>query len=148
MNLDNLIVVSDGNTGTACGTLPQEVVVFADTHMKVWTIYTNWLTWFFGANVLAISWIVTAPTLRSEFVKPLIIVLELAMTSGIFATIVLYFYSRGLRRRAVVLLGESSIKDGTIGGLFATSFTNYGCGGLIFIYLSAAIMWLYVYLRL
>lgn len=127
--------------------MPQEVSILVDTHMKVWAIHVNWLTWFFGMNLLALSWIVTSPSPRTDFISPLVLILELCMVAGIGETVVLYLYCRRSRERVRQLLADASTKQQSIDGFFAARLADYSCAGTIVIFLGMGAMWCYVYLH-
>jgi hypothetical protein len=126
--------------------IPQEVSILVDTHMKVWAIYVNWFTWFFGMNLLALSWIVTSPSPRKDFILPLVLVLELCIAAAIGGTAVFYLYCRRSRERVKQLLADASTQQ-TIDGFFVGQLADYSCAGMIVIFFGVGAMWCYVYMH-
>jgi hypothetical protein len=128
--------------------LPQEVVVLVDVHLKIWTMYINWATWFFGANVLSAGWMINSTVVHIRFAKGLIFVFALTLLAAIAANAILYVYVRDIRQRAGVLLGDAPTSQKTIDGIFAPRFANYVCGAFTALYFAMLAMWAFQYANL
>ncbi len=68
-----------------------ELKLLQDTFMKIWNMYVSWFTWSLGANLLAISWIISS---KSEPRPELIMGLGVVMTLALALSIIGCFWAR------------------------------------------------------
>jgi apolipoprotein N-acyltransferase len=78
----------------------KELRLLQDSSMKIWQMYLTWFAWFFGINVLAISWVLTNTTARGELVVSLAILMILFLLLGIGATMKFKSYCTNINLRA------------------------------------------------
>ena len=91
--------------------------------MKIWNMYINWFTWSLGANLLAISWIITSDDIRPELITGLGLIMMFALGISIVGSIKAQAYFAAVERKGAVLLknmgGETSDAELIFGALLS-----------------------------
>ena len=91
----------------------KELRILQDSSMKIWQLYLTWFAWFFGMNVVALSWVLTNDKAHGNLVISLAVLMVLFLVLGIGATLAFrtYYLATLTRADAVGLLMGQDCPD-------------------------------------
>lgn len=117
-----------------------------DTYLKVWAIYITWFNWFFGANLLAFSWILTSgpDKLKQQYLPSFVFFLLALVVIGIGVCIGMDLYGRAVRKKALELMMAEPRESEAINLIFGTPVAGLAPYTSIACHVTAGIVWLYV----
>lgn len=111
-----------------------------DSYTKIWSIYMAWFTWFFGINLLALGWIITADKLRVSILAPVALLMAGCSMGGAIAGFFMISFS--FRCHAASDNISAAIKStGMHKLIFARSFALYVAGANIFGFIALMALW-------
>ena len=76
----------------------EEFKIVQDVYVKMWQMYLNWFTWFYGVNLLAMSWVFTSEKMNKALVAGLALLMIFCLIMGVLLSFIMYSYSESARK--------------------------------------------------
>jgi hypothetical protein len=94
--------------------------------LKIWEIFFHWFTWFFGANLLTMSWVVTGTHVHGAPLAALGLTWIACTVLGLIACYQVGEYTRRTdRRMSALVVDPNQLRDRSVSLMIALNVTRY-----------------------
>jgi hypothetical protein len=121
-----------------------ELCVLQSTLASQWQAYVTWYTWFFGINLLALSWIFSNQTRAGWGIFSLSALMVFCNFIGIGAAVTMRAYHHLIWKRATLLARENPNVDVRI--LLGDFLANFTAAGTAATLLGTTAAWMFIIL--
>ncbi len=122
----------------------EELRLLQDSSLRVWQMYMNWFTWFVGASLLALSWVLTSQKPIENLVVALASLMSFNSVLGIGAVFFMSAYHNEIHRRGEVLAEAIVTQPPDIGAVLGDTIKRYARWATAATLAALLIVWVYV----
>jgi hypothetical protein len=119
-----------------------ELKILHDSSMKIWQMYLTWFTWSLGANLLAMSYIVTREKVNADLVVGLGLIMIATLGLAIAGGLKMKLHYAAIDDRARALAPALGTDAYAVSLIFGSGIARYVCRAIPLTFLFVMIGWM------